>query len=214
VLEGSLDELRLEYPCHSPDELRWFELRATPLKHHGLRGAVVVHSPITQRKLAEQQLEFMAWHDELTGLFNRRRIIEALASGRGSGRLGILLIDLDHFKQVNDHHGHAAGNDVLCAVAGVLDQQLPEGSLAGRHGGDEFCVLLSSTTADELQGKAADLGRRIHEGLAPLAVARGVTVSVGATMARPREAVGDALRRADRALYEVKRNGRDGFHVA
>lgn len=213
VIDGTRDEFVLEYPCHSPDEIRWFELRATPLRDEGRRGAVVAHSVITQRKLAELRLEFLASHDELTGLSNRRRVIEVLESMQPSGRLGVLLVDLDHFKLVNDTHGHAAGNDVLCAVSRALEIQLPGGSLAGRHGGDEFCVLHFDADPARLRHAAEALCDETRRRLAELSVAGGVTVSVGATVARPDESVADAMRRADQALYTVKRAGRAGFRV-
>jgi diguanylate cyclase (GGDEF)-like protein len=213
VLAGELDEFRFEYPCHSPSELRWFELRATPLRHGSHDGAVVVHTLITQRKLAEQRLQYLASHDELTGLANRRHLFEALEHTRTSGRLGVLLVDLDHFKSVNDAHGHGAGNDVLCAVAHALDQPLPGGSLAGRHGGDEFCVLHFQSDPRALVTAAEELIRRAAERLSHLFVAKDVTVSIGGTIVGADETASAALRRADGALYAVKRRGRAGFQI-
>jgi len=213
VLDGEVDEFRLEYPCHSPTELRWFELRATPLREGALEGAVVVHSTVTQRKLAEQRLQFLAHHDELTGLANRRRMMEALSGAQPSGRLGVLLVDLDRFKTVNDTHGHAAGNDVLCAVADALAQPHAGGSLAGRHGGDEFCVALFETDAEALAEAAAAVCARTSLRLGRLAFAEGVTVSVGGTLVGTGEPLAAAMERADEALYAVKDRGRGDFNV-
>jgi diguanylate cyclase (GGDEF)-like protein len=206
VLAGELDEFRLEYPCHSPDELRWFELRAAPIDD----GVVVMHTTITERKLAEQRLTFLAHHDELTGLPNRRRMMEALAAAQPGGRLAILLADLDRFKAVNDTHGHAAGNDVLCAVADALARPLPGGSLAARYGGDEFCVALFDCDQASIAAAAETVASRVRAHLDRLATAGDVTISIGATTVAPDESLGAALERADRALYDVKGRGRDG----
>lgn len=214
VLAGDADEFRLEYPCHSPTELRWFELRVTPLTHAGLRGAVVAHSVITERKLAEQRLVYLAHHDELTGLANRRRMTDTLTAAQPSGRLGLLLLDVDRFKTVNDTYGHAAGNEVLQAVAEALARPLGAGALAGRYGGDEFCVALFDCSADILRLAAHDATARTREHLARLPCARGTSVSVGATLVAPHEPLSAAMRRADEALYAVKREGRDDFRVA
>jgi len=214
VLSGETDEFVLEYACHSPTELRWFELRATPLRHAGRQGAVVAHTLITERKLAEQRLAHLAHHDELTGLANRRRLTEALTAAQPTGRLGLLLVDLDRFKTVNDTFGHAAGNQVLRVVADALMRPLGVDALAGRYGGDEFCVALFDCDADLLRRAAAGATARTREHLARLPSARGTSVSVGATLVSPHEPLNTAVQRADDALYAVKRAGRDGLRVA
>jgi diguanylate cyclase (GGDEF)-like protein len=213
VLTGDLEEFSLEYPCHSPDELRWFELRATPVRDAALRGAVVSHSPITERKLAEQRLSFLANHDELTGLPNRRRMMEELHRAQPSGRLGVLLIDLDRFKDVNDTHGHAAGNDVLCTVADALARPLPGGSMAGRHGGDEFSVALFDTDAAGIEAAASEVCARVRENLRRSVVATETSASVGGTVVDPAEPLSAAIERADQALYAAKDRGRDCYAV-
>lgn len=213
VLSGELAEFRHEYPCHSPTELRWFEMRATELCIAG-GGAVVVHTTITERKLAEQQLAFMAHHDELTGLANRRHLLHVLAGAQRSGRLGIVLADVDRFKAVNDTFGHAAGNDVLCAVADALGVPLPGGSLAGRHGGDEFAVALFDVDRVDLEAAVAAIAERVRQRLERMPFAAGTSLSIGATLIASDESVEDAIERADQALYAVKQSGRGSTHVA
>ena len=211
VLAGRAPEFRAEYPCHSPDQLRWFEVRAAPIREADFTGAVVLHAPITERRLAEQRLSFLAHHDELTGLPNRRRLLETMLDRQPSGRLGLLLLDLDHFKTVNDTYGHAAGNDVLCAVADALSRPLAGGSVAGRHGGDEFCVAVLDCDEQTLAEAARAARGRVGTHLRRLPTAQGTAVSLGATMVGPDEPLGRALERADQALYRVKDGGRDGY---
>lgn len=211
VLSGELAEFRHEYPCHSPTQQRWFEMRATAVMAGG--GAVIVHTDITERKETEQKLAFMANHDELTGLANRRHMLQALDAAQRSGRLGIVLADVDHFKEVNDTYGHAAGNDVLCAIADALSVPLPGGSLAGRHGGDEFSVALFDVGRDALEDAVAVLAERVGERLSRMPAAAPTTLSIGATLVSPGELLEDAVNRADEALYDVKRSGRAGARV-
>jgi diguanylate cyclase (GGDEF)-like protein len=99
-------------------------------------------------------------------------------------------------------------------VADALARPLPGGSVAGRHGGDEFSVALLDCDAAALADAAAEVCARVRSHLGRLAVAAGTSVSVGATLVRPDEPVGAALERADQALYSVKDRGRDGFAVA
>jgi len=212
VLAGRRDEFRLEYPCHSPDELRWFELRATRMPDGA--GVVVAHSAVTDRKLAEQRLEYLAHHDELTGLANRRWTMATLMEHQRTGRLGVILLDLDHFKTINDTYGHGAGNRVLKAVAEAIGTPLENGSLAGRHGGDEFCIALFDCDETLLKTAGAAVCQRVREHLARLPFGESVSVSAGGTIVRADEPLTRALHRADEALYAVKLGGRDDFRSA
>jgi hypothetical protein len=124
VCEGRRDVFEMEYPCPSPDEERWFLLRASPLPGRHA-GAVVSHLDVTRRKRLEQRLEHSASHDPLTGFPNRRllhdRLSVALARRRGdAGAVAVLFCDLDGFKAVNDTLGHADGDDLLSMAAARL----------------------------------------------------------------------------------------------
>jgi diguanylate cyclase (GGDEF)-like protein len=162
-------------------------------------------------------LRSQALRDPLTGLFNRRYLEEQLArelrrSERQEGSLGLLMIDLDHFKAINDAHGHEAGDRVLAEVGGLLQQGVRSEDVAARYGGEEFTVLLPETGLDEAVWVAEKLRqacRRLqirHRG----GLIEGLRLSVGAA-AFP--ACGDdpeeLLRAADHALYRAKREGRD-----
>ena len=171
---------------------------------------------VLQEELVEQsgRLEALLFEDPLTGLSNRRFILAQLAgtvsAARRHGRpLSVAMVDIDHFKAVNDDHGHAAGDRVLAAVAGAMRQHLRAEDQLGRLGGEEFLALLpdadaraAATTAEKLRGEVAELAVA-HDG-GELAV----TISAGwATWEG--ESPEELLRRADEALYEAKRGGRD-----
>ena len=166
---------------------------------------------------AEAEIRLQARTDELTGLPNRRalgeEIAHALAAARRSGRpFGIVMVDVDRFKFINDTHGHAVGDAALTAFAQRLSGALREPDRAYRYGGEEFCVLLDDT---DLAG-ARTLAERVRERIAqPFeGTMRALTASFGVTAWQP-EDTGDTLfRRADRALYAAKANGRDRVEAA
>lgn len=169
---------------------------------------------VMQRMVSE--LEHLSSHDSLTRLLNRRafeqRLSSEIANGSRSGApLGLMLIDIDHFKRVNDRFGHAAGDAVLREVADRLAQAVRRSDVLARLGGEEFGALLPSTNAAGIR-QAAERLRMAVSGQ-PFASAEGplaVTVSVGASMRLSGESDAEAmLRRADQALYRAKAEGRD-----
>jgi diguanylate cyclase (GGDEF)-like protein len=159
--------------------------------------------------------------DALTGLFNRRYLEETLVrelarAQRGSGSLSLLMVDLDHFKVVNDTYGHDVGDRVLQATAQLLERHVRAGDIACRYGGEEFAVLLPSTSPEHAVSRANEL-RLAMRGLALPAPASEVslTMSVGVA-AYPVHALGAAelVRASDEALYDAKRHGRDRVQMA
>jgi diguanylate cyclase (GGDEF)-like protein len=161
-------------------------------------------------------LQIIATTDALTGLLSRRRFLELaerdLARARRYGRrLSLLAIDLDHFKQVNDRYGHAAGDAVLIAVAQALIEQTREHDLVGRLGGEELALVLPETGLEAAQQLAQRIRAHIRS-LMPESdgVRIPITVSLGVAEARPDDlSVQALLKRADRALYQAKEYGRD-----
>jgi diguanylate cyclase (GGDEF)-like protein len=159
--------------------------------------------------------------DPVTGALNRRAIMERLASElarvRRTGKsLGVGLVDVDHFKAVNDGHGHAAGDAALCELARRIETGSRGADTFGRIGGDEFLVVWTDI-ADA--GGAAIAAERLRErvGREPFAVggrALRVTVSVGATSTRGDEPADAIVARADAALYSAKAHGRDRVESA
>ncbi|MBH1987508.1 MAG: diguanylate cyclase [Burkholderiales bacterium] len=174
-----------------------------------------------ERARAERQLVVQATVDALTGLANRRRFFDVtdslLSQCRRYGTPAtVALMDLDHFKQVNDRHGHAMGDAVLKAFASVLLEVLRESDLPARVGGEEFAVLLPSTTAEEARVPL----ERIRQLLANRVIEFGghsarVTVSIGLSEWREELSSPDAwLAQADRALYAAKDGGRNRLCIA
>ena len=162
------------------------------------------------------RLEHLSQHDGLTGLLNRRAIEalldrEAQRLERFNQPFSILLIDIDHFKRVNDRLGHPAGDQVLIEVARRLQVEAREVDHVARYGGEEFCVLLPHT---EHEG-ALQAAERLREGVCERPITWGnatvpVTISMGLVCANdPRESLQSLLRRADAALYQAKDGGRN-----
>ena len=182
-----------------------------------IRKSFLLRAAMNARTAAEAQAESIARHDALTGLANRRLFHEtfaqALKSREGDDQFAVLLIDLDRFKPVNDVHGHAAGNAVLCAVAERLRTLVPPGSMVARLGGDEFAALLP------YDGDRDALARIAQQVIAavrsPIPWREGqleVGATIGIALASAEHDEPDALlHAADVAMYQGKREGRGAF---
>lgn len=171
---------------------------------------------ITQQHLLAE-VQTMATTDWLTSLYNRRHFFrlgeEEIERARRFGSpISVVMIDIDHFKAINDTHGHSVGDEVLCAIAKRIASGLRRSDIAGRYGGEEFAVVLPETEANSA---TAIVGERLREavGARPIDTAAGplqVTISVGvAGVALARETLIEALTRADTGLYAAKRAGRN-----
>ncbi len=175
---------------------------------------------ITRWRLAERSLQLLAREDPLTGIANRRHfqdraqeLIGQLA--RYPEPLALILIDLDHFKQVNDRFGHHAGDQVLVSSTARLRDALRRPDIPGRWGGEEFIILLPRTGLDE----AAQVAERLRHALAdtPLncdAGEIGITLSAGVALHVPGESLDSFIARADAALYAAKAAGRNRISLA
>ncbi|HYH19539.1 MAG TPA: diguanylate cyclase [Azospirillum sp.] len=176
---------------------------------------------ITERKRYENELRHLATTDPLTGLANRREFLAAagheLARVRRYDRPAtVMMFDIDHFKRINDTHGHAAGDEALRHVAAVCRERLRETDVVGRLGGEEFGVLLPETDVPA----ACEVAERLRAALAGAEIPRpdgGVlrlTASIGIAACIAGDAsIEQALSRADDALYHAKRNGRNRVEV-
>jgi diguanylate cyclase (GGDEF)-like protein len=187
------------------------------LVDHLARTRGLLQHEIERRCQAEIRLRKLVTADQLTGLANRRSFLArartALRIARRYGQpLSLLLIDVDHFKQVNDRHGHQAGDRALQRMARILESELRESDTAGRIGGDEFVALLPQTDAES----AACAAERIRAAVARQTEPPFFTVAIGVAEARPggTEQLNDLLRAADQALYQAKEGGRDRVRTA
>lgn len=163
-------------------------------------------------------LERLAHLDPLTAVFNRRGFEQAFVSEQNRARrrerqIGLLLVDIDEFKPVNDAHGHHAGDAVLVEIVLRMTELLRNYDICARWGGDEFIVLLSDASPSALSSVAAKMVAAVNA--TPITLPDGkavsVTVSVGACLVGADEAVESAASRADMALYVAKQRGRDTF---
>ena len=184
------------------------------------RHLVVMIQDITERKALELELRRLATTDPLTDLANRRHFLaqmelELARFKRYAKPTTLLMFDLDHFKQVNDTYGHAAGDAVLRHFSAIARQVLRQIDLLGRLGGEEFAALLPDTDFEGAQQLTERLRRTVAE--SPLTMASGiisVTVSIGVTPFAPTDSAPDAiLSRADRALYRAKDQGRNRVEI-
>jgi len=188
--------------------------------HDGATGPRVFATcvDITEQQAAKNELAYLATHDTLTGLHNRRGIVALLEerlTDAPADRGALLLIDVDHFKDINDTRGHAAGDDVLIALTALLDTRMPDGALLGRLGGDEFAVILPG--ADAERGRA--VGEQLCDAVyaTPVMTDRGplrMSVSIGVASLRHVDDAGAALTSADLALYQAKADGRNAVRTA
>ncbi len=160
---------------------------------------------------AEQDAHRNAYVDCVTGLANRRALVAALQTtlGEAPDRGVIALLDLDHFKKVNDLHGHSAGDELLSHVGRMLGQVVPDDAIVARLGGDEFALLLPTTAASAAEAMTADILRNLAEPIEVSGFHAHVSGSVGLACLSRGLGAEDVLRHADIAMYSAKRAGRN-----
>lgn len=164
----------------------------------------------------QESLAFLADNDPLTGLGNRRALRHDLTSlvsqnGRQNLNLALAMLDLDHFKQVNDEYGHEAGDRVLVDLAGILAESTRESDQGYRFGGEEFVLILQGVDAAGLESALNKLLERIRNRLK--SPGGPVTVSIGATRVLPDDTIHSCFSRADQAMYQAKAGGRDRLEM-
>ncbi len=217
--DGDLIECTL---LHRDGSLRQFEILHTNLlEDQHVRGIVLNARDISERKAFEEQLSHQAFHDPVTNLPNRALFVErvrhAISRARREDRqLGVIFLDIDDFKTINDSLGHGAGDATLIDVAKRLSDSIRSSDTAARFGGDEFVVLM-----EDLEGveSAVEVAERILEGLRrPLTVAGkelslrgsvGISIMEGDSTA----SADDLIRDADAAMYIAKRDGKGGYRL-
>jgi diguanylate cyclase (GGDEF)-like protein len=177
-----------------------------------------LQAEIRARRALEDELKKLAITDPGTEVMNRRGLFQAIEAALASttAPLSLLIIDLDHFKRVNDTYGHACGDHVLLDFARVCREIVRAGDAVGRLGGEEFAIVLPGTKADEARRIAECIRETVKQRI--IALPRGgtidVTVSIGLAVHRQDEALEALMSRADGAMYEAKCLGRNRVVVA
>jgi diguanylate cyclase (GGDEF)-like protein/PAS domain S-box-containing protein len=191
---------------HTDGSYRWLDVVGADLREHpSVRGVVYNARDITEARALQDKLRHQATHDALTGLANRALLGERLQQRDGGGRTSVLVIDLDGFKEINDGHGHHAGDHVLTTVAGRLTALLHAGDVAARLGGDEFAVL----PADAHPARVAALAEQIVAAVSAPVDLDGRALRIGASVGVATGPAGDPdrlLRDADAAMYRTKQH--------
>ena len=201
------------------DEERGFLIGAVdyitkPFSQVIVRARVNTHLTI---KLQQDKLNKMAFYDQLTGLYNRHFLMDTadqkvITAQTNGSSLWVLMIDVDHFKMVNDNYGHAVGDQVLQKVANTLQLESSNMDLIARSGGEEFIILFDSCEGEEAVNKSVGLLDAI-ESLNPNDI--NITISIGMAKLEATDKDFDGvLKRADDALYEAKNNGRNRIEIA
>jgi len=196
-----------EYPCHSPDQNRWFSVGIRPFDHHGERYLVVWHDDITERRENEERALYLATHDPVTGLANRTlyqiHANQALSTDNETP-VSLVFVDLDGFKQVNDTFGHDRGDEVLRESGQILSGLIGPSDTVARLGGDEFAILLVGDNG--ARQPAEEMRSKVKAALTRIVSVNGANVKVGASAGlayHPDDGTSlDALEsHADRAMY-------------
>lgn len=204
--------LEVEGPADRVLEIKRIEIS----DHDESLGCVWLLYDITERKHKERNLTALASTDSLTGLLNRRAFMASLTHAlasvqhRSGPACAVMMLDIDFFKQVNDTHGHPAGDAVLQELTSRVRAALRQGDTAGRLGGEEFALVLENISPDDALNKANAIRERIAS--QPFLTVAGeihVTVSIGVAFATSEMSAADVLSNADRALYQAKQDGRN-----
>ena len=199
----------------SRGRLLYVDVRATPLfDDSGLTVVQIVesHRDVTESVEIEKQLQYMATTDRLTQIYNRQKFDDELKHqiewAQSSGnKLGLIMFDLDRFKQVNDNHGHDVGDEVLKLTVETVTRHIRKSDTLARWGGEEFMIIMPLTDALELKTITETLRR--HIGQMEHATAGRITASFGGSVLKPDDSAASLVKRVDAALYQSKQSGRN-----
>jgi diguanylate cyclase (GGDEF)-like protein/PAS domain S-box-containing protein len=213
---GQLESL--DYLVQTPHGMRSFTISKAPIydQNGEIEGIVGIMIDITQRKNLEAELRQLASTDSLTSLDNRRAFLKKLEHASNAWHThqtpwALVMIDLDHFKRVNDHYGHSMGDEVLRLLAQTMRDELDAHASCGRLGGEEFAILLPGMNVEQAACVTDRLRKRFSKYMELTLKSDPVTFSAG--IAQGQECVTKALNQADELLYTAKRNGRNRTEI-
>lgn len=213
--EGDTREVRFD--GLEQDQSHWALVCSTPMTFSGIPSRLIGLADVSELKAVQEELRAASFTDPLTGLYNRRYLYQRLAheidlANRYKHPLAVILFDLDLFKRINDTFGHGVGDDVLVCVSGTLKSCIREVDVAGRHGGEEFLVILPHADLSE----ASEVAERIRASVAQISWSvEGVAVTISGGVAQHcGESLDAFLDVADRRLYMAKESGRNRILAA
>jgi len=218
LLDGDFESYTTEKRLVGVDgEAHWTEISISLVRdaEEELPYAIIQIQDISERRRFEQRLQYLADHDSLTGLANRRRFLVELErqvayNARYGGRGAVLIVDVDRFKLVNDALGHQAGDNLIRRVATLLADRVRRTDMVARLAGDEFAVLMPQTNAEGAAGLGEALRGEIKARIGPETGPGRVTASVGiALFTGQQDKLDEVLAAADAAMYRAKGRGRD-----
>jgi diguanylate cyclase (GGDEF)-like protein len=201
---------------HKPDRiLTWITINSQPLGKvtaEGAESVVTTFTDITSLIESEEKFKTLSGTDNLTGLLNRREFSERIKieidrAKRNKRKNSIIMLDIDHFKKINDTHGHSTGDSVLILLSTLIRDNLRKSDISARWGGEEFMVFLPDTSGLHGKGVAEKLRKIIQDYAFP--VVGKVTASFGVGEHLPDEEITVLLDRVDKALYQSKQTGRN-----
>ena len=207
------------------NDIVWLSIKAIPMFREGetkpYQVFVTLHD-VTENKHLENELRFLSLHDPLTKLYNRNELNAILdrevnRAKRNKGNFSVFMIDIDHFKKVNDDFGHHAGDTALCTVAKVIENSIRRSDQAARFGGEEFVVILADTGLSEATVLANRLCEKVsaHEVSLENGEKINLTISIGvATFPEHADNEVSLIKAADSAMYAAKSDGRDQVKTA
>ncbi|MFD2669987.1 histidine kinase N-terminal 7TM domain-containing diguanylate cyclase [Marinicrinis sediminis] len=208
--------------CIRDHTVIYFFVRIVPIRHQFKQGMLLIFQDVTDRKLREQSLYLRATRDSLTGIYNRGHFIEQVKLSMREGRkthpsMTFLLLDLDHFKKINDQHGHQAGDACLVQFAACLKEHLPQSVVFGRMGGEEFGCFCTGYSLDEARKLAYSIREMTEKMTIQLNDSKEIsfTLSIGLSYhIYASTSFSELYRKADVALLRAKSSGRNRIVIA
>lgn len=215
-LQGKTPAYEVEYRIrHKEGHYIWYYDRGTVVQRDENGFPLVLHGivfDITETKKVEERLQYLAEHDALTGIYNRRMLFTHLnkhvdCKHKNKTPFSLVMIDVDRFKLVNDKYGHLVGDDTLVRLTKLITADKRAKDDLYRYGGEEFFLLLPNT---DLRG-AVELAQRVHQAVReePFPIIKHLTISMGVVEYKEKETIDDVIKRVDDLLYEAKHAGRN-----